>query len=390
MIRLALAAALAGSALGAAVVLADEPEPARPVPVAVQGTPTPTPTPAPIDARDVRIALEVADPHGEAPWAVQRFTAKFPRSAVERECVGVGRLSGGKLGWIDAQGRFTPYGRGGLDAAGTCLTANQLRRQGTIAQRLTTVALAPDGTAKPKVTVSWGMTDAGVRSVHARGAAPAAVTDRAFLTVERGEGAAGWLTGTARYADGRRTRFNPPPPLRGEQAVPGSERVVARAPDPAGGLPWAVVAARGERGTVCLSHPGRLVGTRLGHLDRERGIFAVSPFDALPTCPRRNREPTRGYPMRITTGVWGAGFDNDPRGRIERRVESTRIIFAGRVHADVATVTIRTPRDVRTLVPSPDGHVILAVYEGRFPGGRVTATARMKDGREVTRSLYVE
>jgi hypothetical protein len=26
----------------------------------------------------------------------------------------------------------------------------------------------------------------------------------------------------------------------------------------------------------------------------------------------------------------------------------------------------------------------------RFPGGKVTTTARMKDGREVTRTLYVE
>jgi hypothetical protein len=55
----------------------------------------------------------------------------------------------------------------------------------------------------------------------------------------------------------------------------------------------------------------------------------------------------------------------------------------------VVTVTIRTPRDVRTLVPSAK-HAILAVYDGRFPGGKVTATARFKDGHEVTRTLYSE
>ena len=51
------------------------------------------------------------------------------------------------------------------------------------------------------------------------------------------------------------------------------------------------------------------------------------------------------------------------------------------------SVTIRTPRDVRTLIPS-EGFV-MAVYDGQFPGGKVTATARMRDGKEVTRSLYV-
>ena len=106
-------------------------------------------------------------------------------------------------------------------------------------------------------------------------------------------------------------------------------------------------------------------------------------------CPRRDRRPTRAYPMRITTGIWGAGFA-DPRGGVERRVDPARIVFHGTVHPDVQTVTIRTPRDVRTLVPSADAHAILAVYDGRFPGGTVTATARFKDGKEVTRSLYVE
>ena len=80
----------------------------------------------------------------------------------------------------------------------------------------------------------------------------------------------------------------------------------------------------------------------------------------------------------------------DPRGRIERRTQDTRLVFHGRVYPDVVSVTIRTPRDVRTLVPTSPAHAVLAVYDGLFPGGKVTATARFKDGREVTRSLYVE
>jgi hypothetical protein len=116
----------------------------------------------------------------------------------------------------------------------------------------------------------------------------------------------------------------------------------------------------------------------------------VDGISALHRCARPGRRPTRAYPMRITTSIVGAGFADAPRGRIERRVEASRVVFSGLVHRDVETVTIRTPRDVRTLVPSAEGHAILAVYEGRFPGGRVTATARLKGGKEVTRSLYVE
>jgi hypothetical protein len=93
--------------------------------------------------------------------------------------------------------------------------------------------------------------------------------------------------------------------------------------------------------------------------------------------------------MRLDTGIWGVGEDDAP-GRIERRVLEGRIMFSGRVHDDVISVTIRTPRDVRTLIPSSPAHAILAVYDGRFPAGKVTATARMKDGREVTRTLYSE
>ena len=41
------------------------------------------------------------------------------------------------------------------------------------------------------------------------------------------------------------------------------------------------------------------------------------------------------------------------------------------------------------LVPSKLGHFILAAYDGTFPTGTVTATARMRDGRTVTRGVYV-
>jgi hypothetical protein len=181
----------------------------------------------------------------------------------------------------------------------------------------------------------------------------------------------------------------PEPRRGGEKPVPGTDYVAARAPDPAGGEPWAVIASRGTKGGICMSMTGRLVGTRLGNVDRRLGIFYSGAFDTLHQCGDAERKPTRAFPMRLDTGIWGIGEDDAP-GRIERRVLEGRIMFSGRVHDDVVSVTIRTPRDVRTLIPSSPAHAILAVYDGRFPAGKVTATARMKDGREVTRTLYSE
>jgi hypothetical protein len=45
---------------------------------------------------------------------------------------------------------------------------------------------------------------------------------------------------------------------------------------------------------------------------------------------------------------------------------------------------VRTPRDVRTLVPSPAGHAILAVYDGDFPAGELEITAHLRGGKTWT------
>ena len=181
-----------------------------------------------------------------------------------------------------------------------------------------------------------------------------------------------------------------PPGFRGEAPVAGTEFVAARTPDPAGGEPWGMMASRGARGGACLSQPGALVGTRVGSVVRRLGIFIARGIETLIGVPAleassrrartrcRSRRRSGGSSSRIRADASNGGCSG------------TRIVFCGRVHADVVSVTIRTPRDVRTLVPSSDVHAILAVYDGHFPGGKVTATARMKDGREVTRALHVE
>lgn len=391
IVRLALFAALAGSALGGAVVLADDRPPASPaLAVPAVGTPVPpgAPTSSKLDVRDLRTVARVADPAGGAPWALRRFTGKYGTKDDPQLCSEIGRLVDGRFGWIDGHGTFRPLIAGRFGGYGSCTRPSELRRRGAVAGRFTTLTLPPGGAPQPRVTVTWAMADPRVRALVPRGEAALTLPDGGtLLDVRRPTGGFAPLTGRLEYRDGRRQPFNriTPPRFRGERPV-GPEVVAARAPDPAGGAPWGFVAAKGSRGGVCLSYPDRLVGEHLGLIDSRLGIVYAAAFEWMRRCGGR---PTRAYPLRIDTGIDGGGPE-DPRGRIERRVETGRIVFYGRVHPDVVSVTIRTPRDVRTLVPSSRFHAILTVYEGRFPGGEVTATARMADGREVTRSLYVE
>jgi hypothetical protein len=76
--------------------------------------------------------------------------------------------------------------------------------------------------------------------------------------------------------------------------------------------------------------------------------------------------------------------EEDPGGSLQLRRLVTRTVLHGRTTAAVRTVTITTSRDIRTLVPDPRTHVVLAVYDGDFPAGRLKFTATLRDGRSVT------
>jgi hypothetical protein len=388
--KLAVAAALAGSAIGAAVVLADEPPPKASVPVvALPASDTADRRVSPLAAHDVRVVRQFPDAVGGAPWAVRRFTVTGKRTAT---CFELGRLDGDRFGWIDGYGRFSATAAGRSGYPTSCQNPGEMRKVGANVQRFTTLSFSPGATPLPKEAVTWGTAAPSVRAIHPSGEPPITPgADGLFVRVTAGEAARGMVTGEIEHRDGRRVRFNPQPLRRrgSEGPIAGTEFVAARAPDPAGGEPWGVIGARDERGGVCLTYPDRLVGTQQGFVDRRLGSFWVVAFEVPHGCLDSKHRPTRTDPLRIDTQI-GGGEGQDRTGEVERRVLSSRIVFWGRVYKDVVSVTIRTPRDVRTLVPSGPAHAILAVYDGRFPGGEVTATARFKDGREVTRTLYSE
>ncbi len=70
--------------------------------------------------------------------------------------------------------------------------------------------------------------------------------------------------------------------------------------------------------------------------------------------------------------------------QVQRRTLPGRTIITGIAEADVESVTIATPRDVRTLRPVGPSHVMIVVYDGQFFRGTITATVLMRDGRTVT------
>ncbi|MBE2317931.1 hypothetical protein DVA67_018260 [Solirubrobacter sp. CPCC 204708] len=388
--RLAVAATLLGSAVGATAVLAadEDPRPRTRPPAVDAAAAASTPEqvkPDPLPVERLRLVARSDDPGGAHPWAVREYDSRDHKQRVMR-CWELGRLQGERFGWVDGHGAFTLHAPGRYELPTTCYTAKHLDSYGTGVSRITTITYAPGRSPQPGRTVTWGPVDDDAVALTPAGEPRIAIgAEHVVLQVRPGE-APPLRRGVVERRDGTRTRFNyaSEPPRRGrERPVAGTQSVAVRSPDPAGGEPWGIVIQRGTRGGVCVTGPDRLIGTQPGWVDSRLDTFA-STAGFPPACGLR--VPTRSYPMRLTT-MLSSIPQGDDRGKIERRTLDNRLVFSGRVHSTVERVTIRTPRDVRTLIPS--NGFVLAVYDGQFTGGKATATAHLRDGREVTRSLYV-
>ena len=55
-------------------------------------------------------------------------------------------------------------------------------------------------------------------------------------------------------------------------------------------------------------------------------------------------------------------------------------MLVAEAHPDVVSVTVVSPRDVRTLTPSPRDHLVAALWDGTFATGDIVLRARMRDG----------
>jgi hypothetical protein len=162
-----------------------------------------------------------------------------------------------------------------------------------------------------------------------------------------------------------------------------------RAPDPDGAAPWGFVATHNCRTAV-----GRIVAGRLARIDLWDGVLqAGSEFSgSSSSCASHPQafEPTAELHEPVEFNEQQVGTGEDPlqperaplrQPEIEWRTLPGRTIVTGVARPDVTSVTLSTPSDVRTLQPAGPLHAVLAVYDGYFLRGNLTATVQLRDGR---------
>jgi hypothetical protein len=355
-----------------------------------------------VDRASVRIAATAHDPHGEPDWAVRTYTGE--RRTIKKaartlddyafrqsyRCVQIGRLLGGRFGWVYGDRRFRPTAPFAEELLSLCTS---LERPREIHGHETTVAFSAASDPQLVQGVVWGLAPPGTTAVElidgAGSATGVELHGRAYLALVDPTLPRGALRLRFTLADGSTdiTRVDRAPRVTriagSGEPIPGTERVEARAPDPAGGPPWGIlVADRRGGGTCVISGAVQTVGDQAGGFNPALGLFSAAV--SRPVDCRRRGGPTPGKPTWISYS-WGAdpNDDRDPfmcRARVERRVQTGRFELVVECHPDVESVTIRSPRDIRTLIPSARGHVVLAVYDGDFPAGEIVVTAHLQGG----------
>jgi hypothetical protein len=354
----------------------------------------------------VRIEARAADPLGGPDWAVRVFrAARVTRPTWRRPgvnpvighslCAQVGRIHAGMFGWLTADGTFRPLR---VDAQGGSVSLCR-SRAADLKGRPTLDALSPitephAPAARVRSTVAWGVAGRAARAVTldvaGRTVVPNRTPNNAYIIAVGPEIAQREISGTATYADGRTHRLGGGRRLPGATAGPAT--LAARAPDPNGGLPFAMMVTEGRDGTWCQFTGGRVVDGRVGGVNYARDILTETSFTGGGSCGRRDAKAFKDHPVLLGVS-WGGGDlpeeggDGGGTGRIARRTQKGLVTFTGQAAPDVVAVTLETPRDVRTLIPSGPTHAIIAVYDGTFPTGSVKVVARFKDGHVETDEL---
>jgi len=343
-------------------------------------------------ASSVRETLRAADPAGGPEWVLRSWRgrpdprANFGSPPSEFVCDQLGVLQGGRLVQPPpaapvalVAGRESEAGEGG------CNEVRWLAKHPPVGEMVSFVSDPYAYSPVPLRTVVMGMVGRRARNPQLLGAgAPRALpVDRngIFLAVLPGRFWDAHLRIVATVAGKRVNGF----PLQGFNGPAALETPQARAPDPNGGPPWGfTVSGLGFA-------QGQIMDGRLVALDPRSGTVHAGP-DGWGGGPparvmRTNRPPVQfeargdsGSPIAAEPGQYSPP-------EVERRTLPGRTIITGRADADVAAVTIVTPRDVRTLRPTGPGRVLIAVYDGQFFSGSITATVLLRNGRRVPEQI---
>lgn len=357
----------------------------------------------------VRIEARAADPRGGPDWAVRVFrAARVVRPGARRPgvdpvighplCAQVGRIHDGRFGWLTADGTFRPLrldGQGG--SVSTCGSRKPDLNGEPTFDTLSPITEPHAPAARVKSTVAWGIAGRGARtvtlSVAGRTVVPNRTPNNAYIIAVGPETDQLEISGRATYAGGRTLRLGAGyHRLPGAGGATGPPKLAARAPDPNGGLPFAMTVSQGRDGSWCQASGGRVVDGRGGGVDYARDILTETSFSGGGSCGTRDSAMFEQHPVLLS---WGGGSgdtaaeggDTGGTGRVARRTQRGLMTFSGQAAPGVVAVTLQTPRDVRTLIPSGPTHAIIAVYDGSFPTGSVKIVARFKDGHVQTDEL---
>jgi len=354
-------------------------------------------------ASTVTETLRAPDPAGGPEWVLRSWQGSPNTSA---HGVGDERFLCAQLGVLwhgtPVEPSATPSsGSLALSAeGGRCNQAKDLTRMRYMLALESFLDDPYEYTPHPERAVLSGMLPPGARDPVLLGAGPTRAlpvdANNAFLVVLPGR----YWTARPRISyvlDGRRVGElhgglgSPRYQLDTEAPVPQ-----VHAPDPDGAAPWGFTATRN-----CSTAIGRIVAGRLAQIDLTNGVLkpGAEITGGSSSCITRRGafEPAVDdlhEPVEFNQQQLGAGEDpflskHEPLSQpeIEWRTLPGRTVITGVARPDVVSVTLSTPSDVRTLRPSGPLHAILAVYDGYFLRGNITATVRLRDGREQTEQI---
>jgi hypothetical protein len=349
----------------------------------------------------ITIEARARDPRGGPEWAVRSFMGerlaqtspdgKAAAHVIGRDrCFQLGRLHAGRFGWLTSDGTFRPAL---IDLNGVptrCVSRRPDLGDGSYAELRRTITDPDRPAARILGAVAWG-------AVGAAGQPTLRVHDqRATLAVGPHGGVLAILPGGIRRADvivatttpGQTPRRLLPADRPAGLFAGGTRILAAEAPDPDGGLPYALIVTKGPNGTCTMAGP-RVIDGRAGSVDYALDTF-TEDLSGGGGCtgphPPRGRLPDGRTPPPWTLGTTnGGGVVREPgadpaSGRIARRTPAGRVIVAGTADPDVASLTIASPADVRTIVPTGPTHGFIVVYGGAFATGDFNITTTYKNG----------
>lgn len=167
-----------------------------------------------------RVAVRAPDPAGGPEWAVETLRGRYalppgvPRKRVGKElfglrtCVRLGRVVGGRFGWLDGSGTFRPAGTSTQEAPTRCRRDDD--PQPAAYEQTTWVSHPTFGPAVPLAQVAWGPASGAVTvRTHSGVALNVTAASHAFVAFAPAGAAAPKLTVTVTSADGRQSALRP-------------------------------------------------------------------------------------------------------------------------------------------------------------------------------------